>query len=304
MNADVRDGGTWTRSQAAKNTILYAAARVSLASLALVPAAALRLLGRILGRAAYWLLPGPRRMAETNVARVFATAGAGERRALVRRVYRELGRHLGETVALLEGKGDLLPLDPAALRMIDDARREGGVLFASAHLGPWETVAASLVAAGVPLTTIARESYDPRLTRLYDRLRGAHGVAAIYRGRPGAAARILRTLRARGVLGMPMDLRSRVPSVRVPFLGHVAPTAVGPARLALKSGAAVVVGTAARREDGRLWVTATRIPSLDLAPGDDGERALTARINDELSRRILAFPEAWPWMHARWDADA
>ena len=54
------------------------------------------------------------------------------------------------------------------------ARREGrGVLFPSAHLGPWERVAPSLVACGVPLVTLARESYDPRFSRLYERLRGA-----------------------------------------------------------------------------------------------------------------------------------
>ena len=59
--------------------------------------------------------------------------------------------------------------------------------------------------------TIARESYDPRLSRIYERLRGGHGVDVIWRARPGASARILRALRSGRVLGVPMDLRSRVP---------------------------------------------------------------------------------------------
>ena len=35
------------------------------------------------------------------------------------------------------------------------------------------------------------------------------------------------------------------------------------------------------------------------APGADGERELTARINAALSARILAAPESWVWMHER-----
>jgi lauroyl/myristoyl acyltransferase len=110
-----------------------------------------------------------------------------------------------------------------------------------------------------------------------------------------------------------MDLRGRVPSCAVPFLGHPAPTAIGPARIALRTGAAVVVGTAApdeaRTDTSSLVVTATRIRTDDLrgsrgTPDGSGDfLALTARINDELSRRILALPHAWPWMHERWSAE-
>ena len=114
--------------------------------------------------------------------------------------------------------------------------------------------------------------------------------------------RIVRTLKTGGVLGVPMDLRARVPSVDAPFLGHEAPTPVGPARIALRAHAPVVVGTVAPGKDGALVVSATRIQVDDLQPDPAGARTLTARINDELSRRILALPHAWVWMHPRWTA--
>ncbi len=151
------------------------------------------------------------------------------------------------------------------------------------------------------MTAIAREPYDPRLAALYERLRSGRGVPVIYRGHPGAAARMLRTLRGGGVLGVPMDLRSRVPSIDVPFLGREAPTPVGPARLALRTGAAVVVGTVAPDLAQGLRVTCAEIPTNDLVAGAAGERTLTARINAELEARILALPEEWPWMHDRFD---
>jgi KDO2-lipid IV(A) lauroyltransferase len=151
----------------------------------------------------------------------------------------------------------------------------------------------------VPLVTLARESYDPRFSRLYDRLRSAHGVRVVWRTAPSAPMRIVRTIRTGGVLGVPMDLRARVASCDAPFLGHDAPTALGPARIALGTGAAVVVGTVAPA-GGALAITATRIPTDDLPVGADAVRELTCRINRELSHRILALPHAWVWMHERW----
>jgi len=130
---------------------------------------------------------------------------------------------------------------------------------------------------------------------VYERLRGGRGVRVVWRGAPGAAAALLRTLRGNGVLGMPMDLASRVPSIEAPFLGAPAPTPIGPARLALRTGAAVVVGTVAPGP----CVTVTAIDTADLEPDEAGERALTIRINDELSRRIRAMPAHWVWMHPR-----
>jgi KDO2-lipid IV(A) lauroyltransferase len=127
-------------------------------------------------------------------------------------------------------------------------------------------------------------------------------VRVIWRGTPGATTRIVRTLKSGDVLGVPMDLRARVPSIDTKFLGHEAPTALGPARIALRARAPVVVGTVAPGKDGRLVISATRIQADDLQPDSAGTRTLTLRINDELSRRILALPHAWVWMHPRWPA--
>ena len=288
LTSDLREGGSWTPLQRAKNDAIWTLACLALAGTRLLPLAAMRLLGRTLGAAAHLLARRQRRTALENVALAFPELGAHEQRALVRRSFSTLGELLGETVASLRPRGG-----PAALAVSEDARAvlavaraEGrGVLFPSAHLGPWERVASSLVEAGIPLVTLARESYDPRFSRL-----------------PGAAARILRTLRAGRVLGVPMDLRSRVTTCAAPFLGHPAQTAVGPARIALRTRAPVVVGTAAPGEGDGWIVTATRIPTGDLGASNEDAAELTARINGELSRRIRAMPHAWVWMHDRWAA--
>ena len=297
---DLREGARWGRAQWAKNTLLYALARLALGAASLLPRAVARAAGAAAGALAYVIFAGARRTAHANAARALSHLPERARRGVVRRAYLGLGAELGDAARMLRVPAAPLPLTAEAREVLRAARAEGrGVVFASAHLGPWERVAAGLVAAGEPFVTVAREAYDPRFTRLYERMRGHGGVRAIYRGDAGAAARIVRALRSGGVLGMPMDLASRVPSVDVPFLGHVARTPVGPARLALRTGAAVVVGTVARDLAGALVVTATRVHADDLDAGERGERELTARINAELSRRILALPELWVWMHPR-----
>ncbi len=301
---DVREGQMWTPLQALKNHALYLAARASLACLSPLPVGWLRLLGRALGRALHGLGLA-RRLTRDNLALAFPGMPIEGRRSLALRVYVTLGAFLGETVALLHSPARLspLPFEAGSRAVLEEAlAARRGVLFVSAHLGPWERVAGSLVRSGFPLTTLARESYDPRLLAIYERLRGGVGVRAIYRGHGRAPFALVRTLKAGGLLGVPMDLRSRVPSIEVPFLGVPARTAVGPARVALRTGAAVVVGTVARLQgkEGELAIRVTLVPTRDLASTPDDERILTTRLSDELSRRIRAFPEGWVWMHARW----
>jgi KDO2-lipid IV(A) lauroyltransferase len=299
---DRRQGGGWTLPQAAKNHLLYGAAQGLLLALRLVPPRALPWLGSVLGRALYRLQIG-RRLTLENLARVYPGLASTDRDALATRTYAQLGRYLGDTLSQLYRPGDLIviPFEDGSRQVLEEALGEGrGVLFASAHLGPWERVAGSLVRHGFSLTTLARESYDSRFLRLYDRLRAGVGVRVIYRGSQRAPVQIVRALRRGELLGAPMDLRSRVPSVHAPFLGVLSETAVGPARIALRTRAPVVVGTACRGPSGALALQMTRIPTRDLTPGDTGERELTGRLNAELSRRILAFPEGWVWMHPRW----
>ncbi len=302
---DLREGGRWTLAQRVKNDLLWLLTCGAVATLGRLPPDALRAAGRVLGAFAYAILPATRRLAERNVALALPELDAAARRELVSRTYRTLGGYLGDAVGMLDPRRPVEPLPFAegsrdALDLAIAAQR--GVVFASAHLGPWERVAATMIAGDFAFTAVAREPYDPRLASLYDRLRGGRGLPTIYRGRPGAAARLLRTLKRGGILGIPMDLASRVASVEVPFLGHLARTPVGPARLALRTRAEVVVGVPAPSPDDptALELAITRIATSDLDASAESEATLSTRINDALSMRIRALPASWVWMHPRW----
>ncbi len=289
---DVRLGGTWTPAQRRKNDLIFALARSALGLARAMPDGLLDASCAALALGAWAALGRERRRADAHLRRALGSTSPGSRA-----VFRGLGSSLADTVRLLRGDpaiGPRLGFPDEARRVFTDALAAGrGVVLATAHLGPWERLGAALVEAGLPVVTVARESYDPRFASLYEELRERRGLRVLYRGRPGFPVAVVRALRSNRVLALPMDLGGRgVRTVDAPLLGGVWPLAVGPAELALRTGAALIVATPMPGLDGTPRVEAERI-ALD--PGD--AHALTLRIGERLERRLRAWPERWPWMH-------
>jgi KDO2-lipid IV(A) lauroyltransferase len=290
----------WSPGQRWKNDAIYAAARAALALGLTVPRSWLTWLGSAIGSVSLVLFPKARRTALENLELVHPELAPARRSALAREIFRTLGRNLTDTVALLdptEAPSRTLGITREARDVLDAALAEGrGVVFATCHLGPWERMAALLAALGYPITTLARESYDPRFHGLiYKRLRTARNIETIHRGDPGAPFAIVKALRRGRVLGFLVDLPgSRGATQPVQWLDKPSRVAPGAARLALRTGAPIVVGTPAPGPGG-LVLRVTRLGASDLGAGD--EAALCQRIADALSERILALPSHWPWMH-------
>lgn len=319
MNAGVnaphaRTGETWTAWQRRKNDVLFVAASSALAAARRAPTALLRLLGVGIAQGTRLLAWPLRRQALANLNIAFPGLQADERRKLWKENTRTLARHLVDAVLQLAGRAPLyfdVQLTEEARSCIEAARDGGqGVLFISAHLGPWEQVARALAAADIGFVTVAREPYDRRFRRVYEALREQHGVRMLYRGDPGAGIKMMRHLRRGAVLGMPADLATRGPSLPATFFGHPVLAPSGVARLALRARCAVVVGTvdgsgpAQYDAHGRrvLPITVTRLPEPAAPKGHgsaDAEVHLTQCFLDSLAARIAAYPAGWLWMHPR-----
>ena len=254
-------------------------------------------LGAGLGWALWWLALRDRRRTLTHLAIAFADLAPRQRAALGRRCFRHHGESLGEALHLLHrGCGSLLGhVRIEGLEELERARRAGRpVLLVSAHCGNWELLHAAVNASGIEMPVVVRRLDDPGLDELLAGLRARLGTETIARGAPQAGRALLRSLR-RGVVGVMIDQDTRVEGLWVPFFGRPAYTPLGPAQLARRVDAAVVVAFIERLADGSHLL---RLQSPLPAAGDPEE--LTGRLTRAVEEQVRRVPEQWVWMHRRW----
>lgn len=244
---DLREGGSWTRPQATKNALIRWLVRVALAATDRVPAPFLLALGRALGRSVRVLSPRLRRVARSNARRALPEDAAD---AAASACFERVGENLALSLLLRRKETraeDWVRVAPDSESALRSAIAEGrGVVFVSAHLGPFELVPAAVRELGLEAAIVVRESYDPSLDPLVDAHRRGRGISVIHRGRPGAALRIVRKLREGAPVGFLPDLGGRVPSLSLPFLGVPFPFPIGPQQIALRARCPLVLGTLQR----------------------------------------------------------
>lgn len=289
-----------------KRRLRYHLVRAVLAAFGALPLGVAQRLGEGLGGLAYRVAGRERRRALEGLARAFPELSAAAREDLAKESFRHLGRMAFELACVRQLDADLdhhvvwPEADRARFAQAWDRGR--GVLFVTGHLGSWELLARRITSAGFPSATIAREASDPRMTALLGRFREQGGLQTIWRGDPGAARAMLRTLREGRALGLLIDQDTRVQSVFAPFFGHPAATPRAPADLALRTGAALLVGTCFRQEDGRyrLEIEEVEVPPRSRSDHEAQVLALTTTLNQTLEAALRRHPSQWVWMHERW----
>ncbi len=292
----------WGPWQRAKNAVIYGFVAACLRALAWVPFRAVELFGLGLGVLAPLVARTERRRALEHLAVAFPESSPRERRRLVRRMFRHLGRAAAEVVHLrrfLEGRR-AVALSPEQRALLDAAFAEGkGVVAVTGHVGNWELLAQVVAKAGYPITAIAKPTYDPRLTRLVHEGRTRYGMRVIWRGDSGASKDMIAVFKGGGMLALLIDQDTKVQGDFVPFFGRPAYTPTAAAALALRFGSPVIVAWHHRR--GREH--ALHFERLAFEPGADREGdtlRLTALMTARLEQAIREAPEQWVWMHRRW----
>jgi Kdo2-lipid IVA lauroyltransferase/acyltransferase len=288
-----------------KRTVRFALVRAALALASLLPLPWAQRCGDALGSLAFRLLGKERQKALLSLQRAFPDKPETERWALARACFRHLGRCALEAAVarrLSPKQLDALVEVPEAVRtlLLGAVARGRGVVAVSGHVGHWELFGWVLVRLGVPLHVVARPGVDARLGRLAEDFRAHGGVRTILRGSPGSARGMLAALRKGEMLGFLVDQDTAVQSVGVPFFGARASTPRAPAELALRTGAATVVGFLQRGPDGRYRLSSAEV---DVPRSGDAEAdvvELTARYSAAIEAAVRRAPEQWVWMHQRW----
>lgn len=261
-------------------------------------------LGRRLGALAGCVTLTERRRVRENLAFAFPGLDREQRREIEGEVFRHLGSNLAEILRIVGGRGAELvgPVRWIGRERLDAAAALGrGVVLVTGHCGNWELLGAAVVAAGHPLTVVARGMKDPALEARALEVRRRGGMAIAVRDTPGSSKALLGALRSGGCLGVLIDQDIDAEGVFVPFFGRLAWTPVGAASLALRRGAPILPILSRRLAPGlhEIEVFDPIEPAAGLS-GDDAARDVTAQATAVIERWIRRTPAQWVWMHRRW----
>jgi KDO2-lipid IV(A) lauroyltransferase len=148
---------------------------------------------------------------------------------------------------------------------------------------------------------VIRRLDNALVDRLVNRIRCQHGNRVLHKD--DFARGLIGAMRAGETVGILMDTNMTPPQgLFVPFFGVEACTASGLARVALKTGAAVLPGFLLWEEAERQYVLRFG-PELSLAATGDSEAdaaSNTALFTAVIEETIRAYPSQWLWMHRRW----
>ena len=282
----------------------YAAAWTGLKALGLFPRSAARQVGAAFAAVAYKLRTPLRRAAMFNLNLAFPESSEGAREQILRGMIRQIGWMAGEfsqfpkyTAANISR---IVEIDGA--EHFDTAQRRGkGVLFLTGHMSAWELAPFAHALYGHPLHFLVRPVANARVDELINRYRCLSGNRPIEKNRSARA--ILKVLADGGTVGILADTNTSLEEgVFADFFGRPASTTSGLARIALRTGAAVIPGFL-------MWDAAQKKyrlqfgPALDLVrTGDEDSdvRENTARFTAVIEAYVRRHPDQWLWVHKRW----
>ncbi len=263
-------------------------------------------LGALLGGLAARLLGDTRRLAVRHLTLAFPEKSDAEREEIARRMFVHLGMMAMEITSI----GSIAPqltsyMETDGRELLGAALAKGkGIVFVTGHVGNWELMARVVAKVGAPVSAIAKRGGDARAMRLIEGWRAEGAVTTLWREDASTARALLKVFKENRVLGILVDQDTNVQGVWVPFFGRPAWSPRGPADLALRSGAPILLGTSHRRSerpgDG-LKFEVVEIP-YDPKPADKEAEVLriTAACQSVLEAAIRRHPADWVWMHDRW----
>lgn len=167
-----------------------------------------------------------------------------------------------------------------------------GLVMVSAHLGNIEVVLYAILLRGLAITIPVERLEPPELFEYICRLRMSHGLKLI--PIDGSLLDLMRTLKKRGVAGLAGDRDITRTGQKVNFFGQPAQLPDGHVRLALKTGAPLVVGFSRRNPDHTYQ--AYFLPAFSPPQGASEEEQIAAGIRfvvAEMEKAIIQNPEQW-----------
>jgi Kdo2-lipid IVA lauroyltransferase/acyltransferase len=274
--------------------IQYLIARLILWSVAHSPFGFARFYATLLDVA----VPRLRRTARRNLEMAYPEKTAAEREAIVDQVFQSIARLIYAFARFPEINRDNVSkwIRYEGLENYLEAKKSArGILVATAHFGNWELSAFAHALMTEPMHVMIRPLDNASIDRLVERRRQLSGNQLI--SKRDAARSVLRALRENQAVGVLIDQNTSLEEgVFVDFFGIPACANTGFAKIAARTGAAVIPGFAVWSAEEQRYILHFR-PPVEMT-GDAAED--TRRLHARLEEAIREYPGQWLWIHRRW----
>lgn len=244
---------------------------------------------------------GTHRTVIRNLRIAFPDMDPVERERLAVAQWEQTGRTFAETAVMdrltpASGRIDIVGAD-----RLEAIRASGKpVVFVSGHMANIETMAAVLVASGIPVQVTYRAANNPYVDAQIIAARARYGIK-LFAPKGGDGARELLAGMARGESVALMNDQKFNEGPEVVFFGQPVNAAPGPSRLALRFGTVLQPMSVVRLPGVRFRVTAHE--PIEITPTGDRQADIAAgvqAITTFIEERVREHPVDWFWVHKRW----
>ena len=187
---------------------------------------------------------------------------------------------------------------------LEKARSKGkGVIAITGHIGNWDLAAALLGSRGLPLNALA-DTFEPKkMDDLINGTREKNGMKII-RLETGSLKNIFSALKRNEIVLLLFDRPQPNEGVSVKFFGETAWLPEGPAAIALKTRAAIIVGYCARNRGDKRFHGEFEPPIEyeHLLTGDKERdiQIITQEIVTRMEDIIRQYPDQWYMFRQMW----
>ncbi|WGM31314.1 lipid A biosynthesis acyltransferase [Brevundimonas sp. NIBR11] len=246
-------------------------------------------------------LVGTHKVVMRNLRIAFPEMSEDDRRRLAVAQWEQTGRTFAETAIMDRLTPASGRIDIVGAERLEAIRAFGRpVVFVSGHMANIETMAAVLVASGIPVQVTYRAANNPYVDAQIIAARARYGVK-LFAPKGGDGARELLAGMARGESVALMNDQKFSEGPEVVFFGQPVNAAPGPSRLALRFGTVLQPMSVVRLPGVRFRVTAHEPIELQNTGDRAGDIARGVQaVTTFVEERVREHPVDWFWVHKRW----
>ncbi|HUJ10225.1 MAG TPA: lysophospholipid acyltransferase family protein [Verrucomicrobiae bacterium] len=266
-------------------------------------------LGRSIGWIGYYLLPKQRRIALANLDLAFGASQADSEKQKIARASSQnfattMLSHFWAPRLTREQLDKFVEVETEGFHRVQELRAQGRpIIFITLHFGDWELLGLATGFYGLKITVVTKTMRNTGLERIFNPLRALSGHDIISSRHAGV--KLLKTLERGECIALLIDQHVSLSAggIWCDLFGVPVLTTSLIARLALRSGAAIVGGVSYPLANGRSRIVyGPEIPVQRTGDNNADVQKITQLCLQFCETKIRERPELWLWSYKRWKA--